>query len=328
MPKVSVVIPTYNRAHLITEAIQSVQDQTFQDFEIIVIDDGSTDNTAEIVSAFPVRYLWQENQKVPVARNKGIELSCGEYIAFLDSDDILLKDALEKGVEVLDRHPEAGFSYGQVYLTDEKGHIFALESTGSKYSSVREGREEIRKFLTSGNHVTTSTLMIRRSCLQEVGGCDPAFSSGSSDVELWVRLAKEYAVAYIAEPLAKFRNHSQKFCWSRSLKEWEETNSFILESIFNDAELGPLFSHLRPNAYFCLYSGLAFRAARGRGDGKTARHYLRKALRVYPQIVFQRDGISILYAYKYATLLLPKGLWLALRNLKWRFLGLQRELGE
>ncbi len=96
MPLVSVVIPTYNRALLIPETIKSVLNQTFRDFEIIVVDDGSSDNTREVVSAFPVTYIKQENQGLPNARNTGIRASGGQYIAILDSDDCLLEQSLEK----------------------------------------------------------------------------------------------------------------------------------------------------------------------------------------------------------------------------------------
>jgi glycosyltransferase involved in cell wall biosynthesis len=286
MPKVSVIIPTYNRADLISEAIQSVLDQTFTDFEIIVIDDGSTDNTSEIITAFPVRYFYQENQGVAAARNKGIELSHGEYIAFLDSDDILMNNALEKGVDVLDKYPEASFTYGQWYIMDERGRIIGLEKAPIKYSCVRQGKEEIREFLIYGNHIPTPTVMVRRSCLDESGIFDPSFNSGSEDVDFFIRLAKRYAVAHIAEPLVKCRWHSQNFTKSIRLTEFEKTKDHILQEIFNDNKLGPLFSHLKPNAYFSLYFSLAGWAYIGK-DMKTARSYLFKALKTRPRGFFK-----------------------------------------
>ena len=93
-PKVTVVIPTYNRAHLIKDAVESVLNQTYQDFELIVIDDGSTDNTREVLAVYKdkLTYIYQENQGRSSARNHGIELAQGEYIAFLDSDDVWFPD--------------------------------------------------------------------------------------------------------------------------------------------------------------------------------------------------------------------------------------------
>lgn len=280
MPKVSVIIPCYNRAHLLPECIKSVLAQTFTDFEIIVIDDGSTDNTREVALTFPVKYQWQENQGPPGARNRGIELSQGEYITFLDSDDALLERTLEKDVEVLERYPAAAFSHGQVYNMDEKGNVFGLEKPRTKEAGLRDGIEEIRDLLAYGNHVISSTIMIRRSCLESVGRCDPAYRLGSVDLNLWINLARRYPVVYIAEPLAKFRMHAQSFCAGRDLGEWEQTNGLILENIFNDEELGQKLSYLRNNAFFRLYSALADRACR-RGQRKVARHYISKAWEVY-----------------------------------------------
>ena len=225
MPKVSVVIPTYNLAHFIAEAIQSILGQTFSEFEVIAVDDGSTDNTKDVVNSFKdprIRYIYQENHGVSAARNTGIQASSSEYIAFLDSDDVLMENALEKGAQVLERHPEVGFSYGQEYLMDERRRVFHLRKQRHKYSYVREGIEEIKEFLLHGNYVCTSTVMARRRCLYDVGLFDPTFRPGSEDFDLWVRLAKRYAVAYIAEPLVKYRIHPDSIGATRKLDEIEK----------------------------------------------------------------------------------------------------------
>jgi len=302
MPKVSVIIPTYNRAHLVAESIQSVLDQTFTDFEIIVVDDGSTDNTKEVVDAFRdqrIRYTYQENQGVVVASNRGFELSRGEYIALFSSDDILTENALAKPVDVLDKHPEVAFSYGQVYLMDRRGHVFDLRKPRSGHSSIRHGIEEITKYLIWGNHITAATIMIRRDCLLEVGLFNPAFSSGSEDCDLWIRLAKKYDVAYIAEPVLKYRVHSANISSARGMDEELKSKSRILEGIFNDAELGPLFSPLRSRAYFRLHVRLALHAYSGR-QMKTAREQLIEALKIHPGGLFQS-----MWFYLFIKTLLP-----------------------
>ena len=124
MPKVSVIIPTYNRADLVGHAIQSVLDQTYADWETIVVDDGSTDNTRNVVSAFTdhrIRYIYQDNAKLPGARNAGIRAGTGEYVAFLDSDDRFLPDKLERQVAALERHPEAGLVASGSIEVDSQG---------------------------------------------------------------------------------------------------------------------------------------------------------------------------------------------------------------
>src|ERR671912_965329 len=107
---VSVVIPCYNQAHFLGEAIESVLSQTYPHFEIVVVDDGSTDNTQEVAARYPgVRYIRQENQGLAGARNAGIRRSNGSYLVFLDADDRLLPEALEVGLEHLNAHPECAF---------------------------------------------------------------------------------------------------------------------------------------------------------------------------------------------------------------------------
>lgn len=291
MPKVSVIIPTYNRAHLLRECILSVLAQSFRDFEVIVVDDGSIDNTRLVVSSLPVRYIYQENEGAPAARNKGLRLARGKYLTFLDSDDVMIQGALSKGVAVLEEHPEVGFSYGRAYVMDERGRIHGLSKQRLKESRVRQGRDELGDLIL-GNYIVPCEVMIRRSCLEEVGGFNPAFRFGSQDLELWVRLAKKYAVAYIAEPLAKFRVHAHSITSSRTPEEIEQTHTLILESIFNDKELGYFLSAQRPRAYSYLYLHVAEHAY-SQGEMKTARGYLFKAMKTSPSVFFKGLGLPL-----------------------------------
>ncbi len=307
MPRVSVVIPTYNRAHLLRETVGSVLAQTYRDFEVIVIDDGSTDNSPEVAQGFPpcVRYFRQDNQGLSAVRNRGIELAQGEYIAFLDSDDALLEGALEKGVEVLDRYPRVGFSHGQACAMDEQGRIFALKRGACGGSAVvREGRDEIKQ-LICGNYICTSTVMVRRSALDRMGLFDPAFRHGSEDYELWIRLAKKYAVAYIAEPLAKYRVHPQSITAGRRLEEMESTWKLILEKALADSEMTPNLSQLRAKAYSYLYFRLGGEAYL-RGNKRSARSYMLKALRMCPPRFWR--NLALPWAYQFAKIWLPVSL--------------------
>jgi glycosyltransferase involved in cell wall biosynthesis len=298
MPKVSVIIPTYNRAQYIAEAINSVLGQTYQDFEIIVIDDGSTDNTREVMENFKdprVKYIYQENRRMSNARNAGINHSTGEYIAFLDSDDSFFEKAIEKGVQILDKHPEVSFCYGQSYFIDERGQILRPRRKGFERSWVRAGSEQIRDFFIHGNYISISAIA-RRSCLYEVGLFNPDFSSGSEDFDLWVRLAKRHSVAYIANPMYKSRIHSGAVSGGRKLDEVEQSNSRIFEGVFNDPEVGHLFMDLRPESYFHLYLRLASYACAG-GEMKGARQYLSRAFKICPKGFFKSLWIPWLMQY-------------------------------
>ena len=120
-PKVSVIIPTYNRNKLVLDAIDSVLEQTFQNFEIIIVDDGSTDNTKTHIDSYQkkdtrIKYIFQENQGVSIARNTGLEAAQGEYIAFLDSDDRFLIDKLERQVFILENHHDIGLIYSKILV--------------------------------------------------------------------------------------------------------------------------------------------------------------------------------------------------------------------
>ena len=123
MPKVSVIIPTYNREEFITETIKSVLNQTYKDFEIIVVDDGSTDNTKQKLEPFKskIKLIEQKNSERAVARNNGVKSSSGEYIAFLDSDDLWIKNKLENQVNFLDEKKDFILTYGQSFRINEHG---------------------------------------------------------------------------------------------------------------------------------------------------------------------------------------------------------------
>jgi len=288
-PKVSAIIPTYNRAHFIAEAIQSVLDQTFTDFEVIVVDDGSTDNTKQIVNSFKdsrIKYIYQENQGVCVARNAGINASNGEYIIFIDSDDMLIENAIANEAMILDSYPDVALCYCRLYIIDESEHVIGLYKPKHRQPGVYQGTKEIRNLLVHGNYIGTSLSMVRRSSIIDVGLFDPAFSSGSEDFELWVRLAKKYDVAYTTEFTGKVRVHMDSIIGGRRLNEYVRAQKRIFSGIFNDPEMGYLFSNLRPMAYSRLYLRFAT-LAYTRKDMKTARRYLFRALKMYPKGFFK-----------------------------------------
>jgi len=200
MYTVSVIIPTYNRAGWIREAIESVRNQTLQDFEIIVVDDGSTDTTAGVVAAIGdsrVSFLTQSHRGVSAARNLGIQQARGKYIAFLDSDDLFFPDKLARQVAYLDAHPEIGLLYTAYESLDSAGcrKIHPPAMTGWVY-------KELLHLCT----IATPTVMIPAGVLAEAGGFDEALHL-AEDQDLWVRIARRYEVAALQEPLVRVRVH-------------------------------------------------------------------------------------------------------------------------
>jgi len=205
--KVSVVIPLYNARDVIRATIHTVLAQTWTDCEIVVVDDGSTDGSDAVVREFGerVRYIRQENRGVARARNRGVAESRGEYIAFLDHDDLWHPTKLEKQVAVLDRRPEVGMVVTDVAHLDREGRPMGV--VGAGYNPA----EPFARLFVRGYVPTPSAAMLRRSVLASVGGFDERFEgAGLDDHELWTRIAARYEIANLPEPLTSHRNRECK----------------------------------------------------------------------------------------------------------------------
>jgi len=198
-PAVSVIIPTYNRAHLLGRSIHSVLGQTYKDFELIVVDDGSTDNTEEVMSNFSddrIRYIRRmKNEGASVARNTGIEIARGEYIAFQDSDDEWLPEKLEKQVTILEKAPpEVGVVYTGLHRLKNNRKVF------NPSSNITPKEGDVSVSLLKGNFVSPQTMLIKRECLEKAGIFDERFHR----MQGWdfnLRVSRYYHFRCIDEPL-------------------------------------------------------------------------------------------------------------------------------
>jgi glycosyltransferase involved in cell wall biosynthesis len=195
-PKVSVVIPTYNNAALLCETLEGVRRQTFKDFEIIVVDDGSKDNTGDVVATYDptIHYLQQTNQGPAAARNKGVSLAQGEFIAFCDHDDIWNERHLEKLLGCFTTHPSAAmvFDDAQYYgdgIAEEKTHIDAkvLQSLVGKEVPIRR--------IWQCWVASMSVVMVRKSVFNELGGLHPGIR-GLDDLHFYLRLGVDCEVRF------------------------------------------------------------------------------------------------------------------------------------
>ncbi len=207
-PTVSVIIPTYNRAHMVGRAIRSVLNQTYQDFELIIVDDASTDNTEEVVKSFNnerLRYIrLRENSGSSVApRNTGIEIARGEYIAFLDSDDEWLPEKLEKQI---DKFKSVSLDVGLVY----SGCVGVSERTGETlFKFMHAKRGDVFSLMVERNIVGGPTVLVKRECFQKTGLFDKGFLS-FQDWDMWIRIAKCYKVDFVPEISAKYYVHANR----------------------------------------------------------------------------------------------------------------------
>lgn len=197
-PTVSVVIPTYNRAQLIARSIKSVLSQTYQDFEIIIVDDGSTDNTEEVVSSFNderIRYIRHEKNKgEAAARNTGIKAAKAEFIASQDSDDEWLPEKLAKQVNILkDASPKVGVVYTGFWKIENN------KKTYIPFSWVNQKEGDIHKELLKGNFIGSPVTLVRKECFEKVGMFDENLFN-VVDWEMWLRVSKYYHFKYIDEP--------------------------------------------------------------------------------------------------------------------------------
>jgi glycosyltransferase involved in cell wall biosynthesis len=205
MPLFSVIIPVYNRAHLVELAIGSVLRQTCQDFELIVVDDGSSDDSAEVVRrlAPQAMVLTIQNSGPAVARNHGIQAARGRFVAFLDSDDVWYDDALANFQTAIEGSPEAVFIAGKLVNMDREPTV---EEVTVKKRLLKVGRHE--NFSAAPINILTdfglTSVAARRETLLAVSGFSP-WKSNYEDMDLWLRLADKGAFVYLDEPVLVVR---------------------------------------------------------------------------------------------------------------------------
>ena len=199
-PLVSIIIPAYNKAFLTVKAVESVLHQTYTPIEIIVVDDGSKDDTGERLAAIQgIRYIYKENGGACSARNLGLKYAAGSYVGFLDCDDMYESEKVAECVNYLQEHPDAGFVHTAAYFTDENNQIVSVYS---HRRSRKSGR--IAERLIQGNFICNSTVIARRDCFDKAGGFDESIFP-PADWDLWIRLAEIADAGYIDRPLTRYR---------------------------------------------------------------------------------------------------------------------------
>ena len=244
-PKVSVCMPNYNYGRFIGQAIQSVLDQTFTDFEIIIVDDASTDNSVSVIKNFSdERIKFYQNEK-NIGRvkniNKCLSLASGEYVTLLPSDDIYLPTSLEKSVEILDSNPEVGLAYSSGGTIDEDGVVIREHHPFSQ-DYIINGEEEFKRLIFA-NHISVLTAMVRRECYTTLGVFNEAVTGGA-DWEMWLRISlNNYDIAFITEVLAYNRKHSGNVSIYHSRTNLSGMNNYrVVKTVFS--KLSPEKKHL------------------------------------------------------------------------------------
>ena len=206
-PSVSIIIPTYNRRDLISETIQSVLAQTFKDFEILVIDNGSSDDTSQVIKKINdprVHYYWQEPTGGPAhPRNRGLRMSKGKWVCFLDSDDLWVPDKLESQLLLCEKRPDLKWVYAKTAWFDHE--------TGKEmdvYNNFEYYEGDICDKLIMNNFIASPTPLIKRSVFDEVGEFNEKNTFfAREDWELWLRIASKYPIGFVPKVLSKYRIH-------------------------------------------------------------------------------------------------------------------------
>ncbi|HZO59720.1 MAG TPA: glycosyltransferase [Solirubrobacterales bacterium] len=208
---VSVVIPCYNHAHYLDEAIRSVLAQTHPRLEVVVVDDGSSDNTSEVVARYPgVEYTYQENAGLAAARNTGIRRSTGDYVVFLDADDRLLPHAVEANLRCFSENPESGFVFGTSTTIASDGASLPWTT------KPRDDEDRYRALLEPEYIGMHATVMYQRSVLKRLGGFDTSFKA-CEDYDMFLRIAREFPISSHQEPVAEYRMHGSNMSGASDL---------------------------------------------------------------------------------------------------------------
>ncbi|MGB5896888.1 MAG: glycosyltransferase [Geitlerinemataceae cyanobacterium] len=263
-PKISVIIPIYNGESTIRETIESVLNQTLTDFEIIAIDDGSTDRTIEVVRSIKdrrIKLFSYPNGGQAASRNRGIERASGEYFSFLDADDLWTPDKLETQLKALEENPEAGVAYSWVdYINESNQYVRSggrLEVNGDAYAHLL-----LTNFLENG-----SNLLVRRSAIEKVGNFEETLPP-SEDWDLWLRLAADYN--YVCVPHTQIQYRISSTSQSSNVERVEGSCRRVLDRAFS-SEAAQKWQHLKSQSLANLYQYLTYKALENLHDRQRAK---------------------------------------------------------
>ena len=258
-PHVSVVVPTYNRANYLAQTLDSILAQTFQDFEIIIADDGSTDNTAEVVRAYDnarIHYHLLEHGGLPAALNQGLRAARGKYIGRIDSDDVWLPTLLAELVPVLENDARLGIVYARAQGMDANSEpLTQLLGLPERFPG------ETLKSLVYGDFITPIALVISSQAIAQAGGYDESLH-GNEDWDLWLRIARNYGVAYVPRVLARYRYHAQGLthAGSERMMRVMQDRVRVLDKFFTQPNLPENVLSIKDIAYRNVYLDWMVRA--------------------------------------------------------------------
>ena len=290
--KISVIVPTYNRADLVRLTIDSVLSQLYRNFELVVVDDGSTDHTKEVVGEYldlpNFTYLYQENSGRSVARNHGLAIAKGEYVMFLDSDDILAEDAIQNLAIAADQNPGSGVVAGARRFIDESDNVIEVEEPMSfrgSFSNRQIYSEKIRELF-----VCMGSFIVRKDIAQSLGGFNSSFEP-AEDFDFFCRYCDITPVTLIEEPVVFIRHHGG----NTSMQKLHEASVKISRSNIEKINSGELqYETGRRNQIRSMWQMRLADDLYNLNERRAARESYAKSLKGYPWILMSRHGPHIL----------------------------------
>jgi len=293
-PLISVIIPAYNQARYLKSAINSVLSQTYTNWECIVVDDGSTDNTSDLVHRFnhpKIKYIYQKNSGLSAARNSGLSASKGEFLSFLDSDDCFVPQKLEILLNVLDSRPDLALVAGSAALIDENGSpINRKFETNLPKNSIE---------LLYGNPLHVGSVLLRREWYLKTGLFDTNLRS-YEDWDYWLRLVLAGGkLESINNIVSFYRFHTSQM--TRNSQQMTEASFAVLKKFFDDPNL-PLDWQSYKNKAFSYSYLRATANAYLNDDFKNAKVYLSEACRLYPNLLDKKGELLLKKIYGWSDL--------------------------
>lgn len=289
MPLISVIVPAYNAERTIGETIRSVLAQTFADFELIIVNDGSQDKTLEVISQFfdaRIQVFSYSNAGLATSRNRGISHASGEFISFLDADDLWTPDKLEKQLQALNDNSQAAVVYSWTNCIDESGQFVRrgshLSVSGNVYATLL-----VVNFIENG-----SNPMIRKQALEVVGNFDPALTP-AEDRDMWLRLAAKYEFIVVPAPQILYRQ-SPGSVSSNVLKQ-AASSLAVLQRAFQQAPLS--LQYLRARSLANIYKYFVFKSLEGIPNtrkGIATANFIFQAIRYDPSLLKHRVLIKVI----------------------------------
>jgi len=293
MALIDVIIPCYNYGMYLNDSIESVLRQTFQDFNLFIIDDGSTDNTREVGERFQsihpnIHYVFHENRGLPAARNVGLKLSTAPFIAFLDADDVWMPKKLEESLRLFSLQPNIGMVYTVIELMDNAGN----QLSPARPCAPVKGNV-FRQLLFRNRIVSPSSVLLRRECIDKVGGFDELLPC-CADWDLWLRITRFFQIDFVANPMVKVRIHPSNM--HKNVEKMVRDKLVLIHKALRDESkvLSDIEQSVRANLYLTVS-----RQYIDIGSQKKTLQFILKALITKPLYSachpFFRETISLLF---------------------------------